>query len=157
MRNSDFRTDINGLRGISLALVVAYHLQVRGAAGGFIGVDVFFVISGFLMTRIVCHDLAADRFNYWRFAAARAARIWPALAALLVVLFTLGSFWLPPFVLFGARKMDESALLQSAESYRDRLVAEIQYVNEHPLATEPGFEPGIEPDHHAAAGAPHAR
>ena len=97
MRNSDFRTDINGLRGISLALVVAYHLQVRGAAGGFIGVDVFFVISGFLMTRIVCHDLAADRFNYWRFAAARAARIWPALAALLVVLFTLGSFWLPPF------------------------------------------------------------
>ena len=96
MRSSDFRADINGLRGISLALVVAYHLQVRGAAGGFIGVDVFFVISGFLMTRIVCRDLAADRFSYWRFAAARAARIWPAMAVLIVVLFTLGSFWLPP-------------------------------------------------------------
>jgi glutathione-regulated potassium-efflux system ancillary protein KefF len=64
-----------------------------------------------------------------------------------------GMRWLPPFVLFGARKLDEAQLLQSAESYRDRLVAEIQYLNEHPLA----MEPAAERNHQSAAGAPHAR
>ena len=97
VNNQDFRADINGLRGISIALVVAYHLQVKGAGGGFIGVDVFFVISGFLMTRIIWHGLADDRFSIWRFVAARAARIWPALAVLLLSLIAAGVFWLPPF------------------------------------------------------------
>ena len=97
MHSQDFRADVNGLRGISVALVVAYHLQVKGAGGGFIGVDVFFVISGFLMTRIIWHGLAEERFSIWRFVAARAARIWPALAVLLLVLISVGVFWLPPF------------------------------------------------------------
>ena len=97
MRSEGFRTDINGLRGVSVALVVAYHLQVKGAFGGFIGVDVFFVISGYLMTHIVWRGLAEDRFSIWRFVVARAARIWPALAAMLIVLFALGCIWLPPF------------------------------------------------------------
>lgn len=90
MPHSDFRTDINGLRGIGVALVVAYHFHWRGAGGGFIGVDIFFVISGYLMTRVICRDLIAGRLNYWRFVSARAARIWPALAALLLVLFVTG-------------------------------------------------------------------
>ena len=97
MRGADFRTDINGLRGISVALVVAYHLQLKGAGGGFIGVDVFFVISGYLMTCIIRRGLASDRFSYVSFVCARAARIWPALAALLVVCFAVGALWLPSF------------------------------------------------------------
>ena len=96
MRSDGFRTDINGLRGLSVAMVVAYHLQLKGSGGGFIGVDVFFVISGYLMTRIVWRDMAAGCFSYWRFIAARVARIWPALAAMLVVLFLLGSMLLAP-------------------------------------------------------------
>ena len=65
MRSEGFRTDINGLRGLSVAMVVAYHLQLKGSGGGFIGVDVFFVISGYLMTRIVWRDMAAGGFSYW--------------------------------------------------------------------------------------------
>lgn len=94
---SEFRRDINGLRGLSVALVVAFHLQLRGSGGGFIGVDVFFVISGYLMTRIIWGSLGREDFSYWRFVHARAARIWPALAALICVMFLLGAVLLPPF------------------------------------------------------------
>ena len=96
MRSEGFRADINGLRGLSVAMVVAYHLQLKGSGGGFIGVDVFFVISGYLMTRIVWRDLAEGCFSYWRFIASRTARIWPALAVMLIVLFLLGSILLAP-------------------------------------------------------------
>ncbi|HET7866986.1 MAG TPA: acyltransferase, partial [Burkholderiaceae bacterium] len=92
-----FRPDINGLRGLSVALVVAYHLQLRGSGGGFIGVDVFFVISGYLMTQIIWGGLGRGDFGYGRFLAARAARIWPALAVMLCVLLLLGTVLLPPF------------------------------------------------------------
>lgn len=92
-----FRPDINGLRGLSVALVVAYHLQIKGAGGGFIGVDVFFVISGYLMTRIVWQGLVEQHFRYARFVAARALRIVPALLAMLALLLAAGAFLLPPF------------------------------------------------------------
>lgn len=96
MPPSDFRADINGLRGLSVALVVAYHLQLRGAAGGFVGVDVFFVVSGYLMTRILLgHD--ASLRAYLEFVVARARRIWPALAVLVALLVVAGSVALPPF------------------------------------------------------------
>lgn len=92
-----WRRDITGLRGLSVVLVVAYHLQLRGAGGGFIGVDVFFVISGYLMTRIVWGALERGDFGYWRFVGARIARIWPALGAMLLMLMVLGLWLLPPF------------------------------------------------------------
>jgi peptidoglycan/LPS O-acetylase OafA/YrhL len=97
MSRDDFRADLNGLRGISVALVLAFHLQAKGAGGGFIGVDVFFVLSGYLMTQIISRRLAEGSFGYWRFVWARAARIWPALAALVVLLFLAGLWLLPPF------------------------------------------------------------
>ncbi|MET0334238.1 MAG: acyltransferase family protein [Rhizobacter sp.] len=96
LRDGGFRADINGLRGLSIALVVAFHLHLRGADGGFIGVDVFFVISGYLMTKIILGSMAEGNFSYWRFIAARAARIWPALSALVVVLLAVGFVVLPP-------------------------------------------------------------
>lgn len=93
----DWRADIAGLRGLAVLLVVAYHLQWRGAGGGYIGVDVFFVISGYLMTRIVWGGLERGTFDYGRYLAARAVRIWPALGAMVAVLLALGAWWLPPF------------------------------------------------------------
>jgi peptidoglycan/LPS O-acetylase OafA/YrhL len=94
----DFRLDINGLRAWAVAAVVLYHFGVPGFQGGFVGVDVFFVISGFLMTRLVVGGLQAQGrdFSVGAFYMARARRIVPALAALCAVLLVLGAFFLAP-------------------------------------------------------------
>jgi peptidoglycan/LPS O-acetylase OafA/YrhL len=88
----DFRTDINGLRAIAVVSVVLYHFGVWGFAGGYVGVDVFFVISGYLMMHAVASKLAAGRFSLLGFYAARARRIIPALFAMLCVLLVAGFF-----------------------------------------------------------------
>ena len=92
----DFRSDINGLRALAVLAVVLYHFDVPGFAGGFVGVDVFFVISGYLMTKIIVDGLRTGRFSLWSFYAARARRIVPALAAVCVALLVYGIFWLTP-------------------------------------------------------------
>ena len=69
---TNFRRDINGLRGIAVACVVLYHFGVRGFQGGFIGVDLFFVISGLLMTAIIYGKLEKGEFSLTDFYAARA-------------------------------------------------------------------------------------
>lgn len=89
-----FRTDINGLRAWAVAAVVLYHFGVPGITGGFVGVDVFFVISGFLMTSIIVRGLSEGRFSLWRFYLDRARRIIPALAVLSLVLLSIGWFTL---------------------------------------------------------------
>lgn len=80
-----YRGDIDGLRAIAVLLILAYHLQVPGFSGGFLGVDVFFVISGFLMTSIVMGTLAQGRFHYGRFITARAFRLLPSLLVMLLL------------------------------------------------------------------------
>ncbi|MCL7461844.1 acyltransferase family protein [Pseudomonas sp. NW5] len=89
-----FRADINGLRAWAVAAVVLYHFGVPGLGGGFAGVDVFFVISGFLMAGIVERGLAQGNFSLARFYAARAARIWPALLVVCLSVLALGWFLL---------------------------------------------------------------
>ena len=91
-----FRADINGLRAWAVIFVVLYHFGVPGVTGGFAGVDVFFVISGYLMTAVVVKGLRTGRFNLWQFYLARARRIWPALIVLCAVLLALGWFVLMP-------------------------------------------------------------
>lgn len=91
-----FRNDINGLRFLAVIMVVLYHYGFAGFAGGFIGVDIFFVISGFLMTSIVCNGIEKDKFSLWRFYCARAKRIIPALLAVIVTVTILGWFFLFP-------------------------------------------------------------
>ena len=90
-----FRHDINGLRAWAVVAVVLYHFGVPGFAGGFVGVDVFFVISGFLMTGIIIAGLERGNFSLWGFYLARARRIIPALVVLCTCLLILGWFWLP--------------------------------------------------------------
>mgnify|MGYP002737731959 FL=1 len=91
-----FRLDINGLRAWAVIAVLLYHFEIPGFAGGFAGVDVFFVISGFLMTGIVQRELEEGSFKFLDFWSARARRIIPALLALCVTLLLLGLLALPP-------------------------------------------------------------
>ncbi|OAT26793.1 O-antigen acetylase [Buttiauxella ferragutiae ATCC 51602] len=90
-----FRHDVNGLRAWSVLAVVFYHFGIPGFGGGFVGVDVFFVISGFLMTAIIINGLELGKFSLWAFYLARARRIIPALIVLCVVLLIIGWLWLP--------------------------------------------------------------
>ena len=93
-QGSAFRTDINGLRAWAVIAVILYHFSIPGFTGGFVGVDIFFVISGFLMTQIVIQGLEQGNFSFWNFYLARARRIIPALLVLSVSLVLLGWFWL---------------------------------------------------------------
>lgn len=90
-----FRHDINGLRAWAVLAVVFYHFGIPGFSGGFVGVDVFFVISGFLMTAIIVNGLERDNFSLWGFYLARARRIIPALIVLCAILLIIGWLWLP--------------------------------------------------------------
>ncbi|GMU50740.1 MAG: acyltransferase [Candidatus Desulfobacillus denitrificans] len=92
----DFRKDINGLRAIAVMAVMLFHFRVTGFSGGFVGVDVFFVISGYLMTRLILGPLSLGRFSVLDFYLARARRIFPALAALCSLLLAYGWFSLSP-------------------------------------------------------------
>lgn len=91
-----FRYDINGLRAIAVIAVVLFHFNPTWVPGGFTGVDVFFVISGFLMTGIIFRGLESGNFNLFKFYVARANRIIPALAVLCLVLLVFGWFYLMP-------------------------------------------------------------
>lgn len=94
--SQNFRGDINGLRAWAVLAVVLYHFNVAGLGGGFAGVDVFFVISGFLMAGIVNSGVEQGRFSLVSFYLARARRILPALIALVAVLLLVGWFLLMP-------------------------------------------------------------
>ena len=96
MTKTVFRTDISSLRAIAVISVVLFHFGVAGFSGGFVGVDIFFVISGFLMTGIVARGLGKKSFSFIGFYLARARRIIPALFFLTVVLLVIGWFYLSP-------------------------------------------------------------
>lgn len=87
-----FRLDINALRAASVLAVLGYHFHIPGFAGGFVGVDVFFVITGYLMTRIVVADLAADRFSVSGFGMMRIRRLFPALVVVIAASIAAGWF-----------------------------------------------------------------
>src|SRR5690606_20386246 len=94
--HSAYRADIDGLRALAVVPVVLYHAGFRGFSGGFVGVDVFFVISGYLITSILVRDLAAGRYSLAEFYRRRILRIFPALAVMLVVVAIAGAMLLLP-------------------------------------------------------------
>ena len=87
-----FRLDINALRALSVVAVVGFHFQIPGFAGGFVGVDVFLVITGYLMTAKVLNELKLGRFSPWTFWMMRMRRIYPALAVLTIASVIAGWF-----------------------------------------------------------------
>ena len=84
------RRDIDGLRALAVIPVVLFHFGFSTFSGGFVGVDVFFVISGFLITSILFREISAQRFSFVDFWARRARRILPALSLVLLVTLALG-------------------------------------------------------------------
>ncbi|WP_179187168.1 acyltransferase family protein [Sphingomonas sp. TZW2008] len=79
MHAATYRRDIDGLRAFAVLPVVAYHLQLRFITGGYVGVDIFFVISGFLITGILAREVEERRFSIGRFYERRIRRIFPAM------------------------------------------------------------------------------
>ena len=92
----EFRKDINGLRALAVIAVILFHFDESWLSGGFAGVDVFFVISGFLMTGIIFNGLETNSFSIVRFFIARANRIIPALFFLCLSLFIISWLFLTP-------------------------------------------------------------
>lgn len=94
--NSAYRPDIDGLRAVAVLAVVLHHLSASLVPGGYVGVDVFFVISGYLITRIISREMEEGTFTFARFYERRARRIFPALFAVLAVTLVAGYFLLLP-------------------------------------------------------------
>ncbi|WPP01675.1 acyltransferase family protein [Pseudomonas sp. HR96] len=87
-----YRPDIDGLRAVAVLAVVCFHAFPSSLRGGFIGVDIFFVISGFLISSIVFKSLETDQFSFAEFYKKRALRIFPALCIVLLCCFVAGWF-----------------------------------------------------------------
>jgi peptidoglycan/LPS O-acetylase OafA/YrhL len=90
--SAPYRADIDGLRAIAVLAVVGYHAFPRWVSGGFVGVDVFFVISGYLITGILLQSQREHRYNVWAFYARRIRRIFPALTVVLLAALVFGWF-----------------------------------------------------------------
>ena len=91
-----YRSDVDGLRAIAVMLVVNFHGFPLAMPGGFIGVDIFFVISGFLITGIIARELDAQHFSLVGFYNRRIRRIFPALIVVLCAVLVLGWLWMLP-------------------------------------------------------------
>jgi len=87
-----YRRDIDGLRAVAVLSVVAFHAFPDWMKGGFIGVDIFFVISGFLISTIIFENLDRGTFTFFEFYARRIKRIFPALLLVLIASFVFGWF-----------------------------------------------------------------
>lgn len=113
-----YRADIDGLRAIAVAAVVLFHAGAP-LPGGFVGVDVFFVISGYLITSLVAADLDADRFSIARFWERRIRRIWPASLVVIAATLVTGWFVLLPrdYRAVGTAALAQVALLSNVASW----------------------------------------
>ncbi|PZP29695.1 MAG: acyltransferase [Roseateles depolymerans] len=115
-----FRTDIEGLRAWAIVPVVVFHAFPQLLPGGFLGVDVFFVISGYLITKLLVQRMDAGSYTLSGFYAARVKRIFPALAVVLLVAVLLA--WLllpaPDLKAFGRSLMATVAFLSNQEFLR---------------------------------------
>jgi peptidoglycan/LPS O-acetylase OafA/YrhL len=104
-RSSEYRSDIEGLRGIAVLSVVIFHCGVAGVTGGFVGVDVFFVLSGYLITGLLVKEIqTAGKLHLLRFYARRVRRLLPAAALVSIVTLIVGAIILAPTELSNAAR-----------------------------------------------------
>lgn len=109
-----YRPDIDGLRAVAVLSVILYHAGIGVLKGGFVGVDIFFVISGYLISTIIFHDLESGKFSLGRFYERRIRRIQPALIAMVLVTMVLCAVFFVPadFKLF-AQSVGATVLFSS--------------------------------------------
>jgi peptidoglycan/LPS O-acetylase OafA/YrhL len=92
----DYRREIDGLRALAVVPVILFHAGYQAFSGGFVGVDIFFVISGYLITTIILMELRQDSFSLINFYERRARRILPALYFVILVSLPFAWLWLMP-------------------------------------------------------------
>ena len=92
----EYRREIDGLRAVAVIPVILFHAKIAAFSGGFVGVDVFFVISGYLISSILLAEAEADRFSLLRFYERRVRRILPALFAVLFASLIMSWIWMLP-------------------------------------------------------------
>ena len=92
----EYRREIDGLRAIAVLPVILFHAGFEKFSGGFVGVDVFFVISGYLITTIILSDMQKGVFSIVNFYERRARRILPVLFVVMLVCLPFAWFWLVP-------------------------------------------------------------
>ena len=116
-----YRTDIDGLRAVAILSVVGFHAFPDWIQSGFVGVDIFFVISGFLISTIIFENLEEGHFSYAEFYARRIKRIFPALILTLFTSFALGWFMFPAeyFKLAGKHLFSGAAFLSNFALLRE--------------------------------------
>lgn len=110
-----YRREIDGLRALAVVPVIFFHAGIPGFTGGFVGVDIFFVISGYLITSLIIDEISSNSFSILKFYERRARRILPALYLVMLVSIPLAWNWLMPsdFVDFGESLFAVSILLSN--------------------------------------------
>jgi peptidoglycan/LPS O-acetylase OafA/YrhL len=117
-RYMPFRPDIDGLRALAVALVVAFHCGISAASGGFVGVDIFFVLSGYLITSIlVVEQRETGRIDFAAFYARRVRRLLPASALMLLVTLVLCAAVMAPSELRAAARAGRATSLYLANYF----------------------------------------
>jgi peptidoglycan/LPS O-acetylase OafA/YrhL len=119
-----YRREIDGLRAIAVLSVILFHSGLQALSGGFVGVDVFFVISGYLITAIIVEDLDNKNFSIAQFYERRIRRILPALFLVIVACLPVAWLWLLP---------------HDFRKFTDSIVAVVLFVSNHLFSNQSGY------------------
>lgn len=110
-QNPDYRPDVDGLRALAVMLVVLFHLGMAGLPGGYVGVDMFFVISGYLITGHIYREVVAGHFSFSGFYERRVRRLAPGMLSMLLLTLLLSVLALSPKDLIRAAESSVASLL----------------------------------------------
>lgn len=112
-----YRADVDGLRAVAVLAVLAYHAGAAVVRGGFVGVDIFFVISGYLISAIILREVRAEKFSIARFYERRIRRILPALLGVAVAVLAVGFWAMLPTELVKLAEAEFAALFSYSNLY----------------------------------------